>query len=93
VDRLISINVSFCQSSSAACRLARRCLSEFREYLDSIVNSKVFLLIGSPADFEKWILLIDLTLGVVLMSLLQGTSINWLLRKLGLVNLPTMAEN
>jgi CPA1 family monovalent cation:H+ antiporter len=47
------------------------------------------LALGLPADFEHRILIIDLTLGVVLMSLLiQGTSVSWLLRKLGLIEAP-----
>ena len=41
---------------------------------------------GLPADFEHRVMIIDLTLGVVLMSLLiQGVSVSWLLRKLGLI--------
>ncbi|MEZ7971932.1 MAG: cation:proton antiporter [Pseudomonadales bacterium] len=44
------------------------------------------LALGLPADFEHRIMIIDLTLGVVLMSLLiQGISVSWLLRKLGLI--------
>ena len=44
------------------------------------------LALGLPADFEHRVLIIDLTLGVVLMSLLiQGTTVSWLLRKLGLI--------
>ena len=44
------------------------------------------LALGLPADFEHRIMIIDLTLGVVLMSLLiQGISVGWLLRKLGLI--------
>ena len=47
------------------------------------------LALGLPADFEHRVLVIDLTLGVVLMSLLiQGTSVSWLLRKLGLIETP-----
>ena len=43
------------------------------------------LALGLPADFEHRVIIIDLTLGVVLMSLLlQGTSISWLLRRLGI---------
>ena len=44
------------------------------------------LALGLPADFEYRILIIDLTLGVVLMSLLiQGTTVSWLLKKLKIV--------
>lgn len=44
------------------------------------------LALGLPADFEHRVLIIDLTLGVVLMSLLiQGTTVSWLLRKLKIV--------
>ena len=44
------------------------------------------LALGLPADFEHRIMIIDLTLGVVLMSLLiQGIIVSWLLRKLGLI--------
>jgi CPA1 family monovalent cation:H+ antiporter len=44
------------------------------------------LALGLPADFEHRVMIIDLTLGVVLMSLLiQGTSISWLLRRLGVI--------
>lgn len=45
------------------------------------------LALGLPADFEHRILIIDLTLGVVLMSLLiQGTTVSTLLRKLKIVD-------
>ena len=48
--------------------------------------SPLALALGLPADFEHRIMIIDLTLGVVLMSLLiQGISVSWLLRKLGLI--------
>jgi len=44
------------------------------------------LALGLPADFEHRILIIDLTLGVVLMSLMiQGTTISVLLKKLKIV--------
>lgn len=44
------------------------------------------LALGLPADFEHRILIIDLTLGTVLLSLLiQGTTVNWLLKKLKIV--------
>lgn len=44
------------------------------------------LALGLPADFEHRVMIIDLTLGVVLMSLLiQGISVSWLLGKLGLI--------
>jgi len=44
------------------------------------------LALGLPADFEHRILIIDLTLGVVLMSLLiQGTTVSWLLKKLKVI--------
>ena len=47
------------------------------------------LALGLPADFEHRILIIDLTLGVVLMSLLlQGTTVSWLLVKLKLIEAP-----
>jgi len=47
------------------------------------------LALGLPSDFEHRVLIIDLTLGVVLMSLLlQGTSVGWLLRKLKLIEPP-----
>ena len=47
------------------------------------------LALSLPADFEHRVLVIDLTLGVVLMSLLiQGASVSWLLRKLGLIEAP-----
>jgi Na+/H+ antiporter len=47
------------------------------------------LALGLPADFEHRVMIIDLTLGVVLMSLLiQGTSISWLLRRLGVIEAP-----
>ena len=43
------------------------------------------LALGLPADFEHRVLIIDLTLGAVLLSLLiQGTSIGWLLNRLGI---------
>jgi CPA1 family monovalent cation:H+ antiporter len=44
------------------------------------------LVLGLPHDFEHRVLMLDLTLGVVLFSLLvQGTTIGALLRKLGLL--------
>jgi Na+/H+ antiporter len=44
------------------------------------------LALGLPADFEHRVMIIDLTLGVVLMSLLiQGTTVGWLLKKLKIV--------
>jgi CPA1 family monovalent cation:H+ antiporter len=44
------------------------------------------LALGLPADFEHRVMIIDLTLGVVLMSLLiQGTTVGWLLKKLKLI--------
>jgi CPA1 family monovalent cation:H+ antiporter len=44
------------------------------------------LALGLPADFEHRVMIIDLTLGVVLMSLLiQGIGVSWLLRRLGVV--------
>jgi Na+/H+ antiporter len=44
------------------------------------------LALGLPADFEHRVLIIDLTLGVVLMSLLiQGTTVGWLLKKLKVI--------
>jgi len=44
------------------------------------------LALGLPADFEHRVLIIDLTLGVVLMSLLiQGTTVSWLLKKLKVI--------
>jgi CPA1 family monovalent cation:H+ antiporter len=44
------------------------------------------LALGLPSGFEHRVMIIDLTLGVVLMSLLiQGVSISWLLCKLGLI--------
>lgn len=44
------------------------------------------LALGLPADFEHRIIIIDLTLGTVLLSLLiQGTTVNWLLKKLKVV--------
>jgi NhaP-type Na+/H+ or K+/H+ antiporter len=44
------------------------------------------LALGLPADFEHRVLVIDLTLGVVLMSLLiQGTTVGWLLKKLKVI--------
>ena len=47
------------------------------------------LALGLPADFEHRVMIIDLTLGVVLMSLLiQGTSISWLLRRLDVIGVP-----
>ena len=45
------------------------------------------LALGLPADFEHRVLIIDLTLGVVLMSLMtQGTTVSWLLKKLNIVD-------
>lgn len=45
------------------------------------------LVLGLPADFEHRVLLIDLTLGAVLMSLLiQGTTVGPLLKKLKIVD-------
>jgi len=47
------------------------------------------LALGLPADFEHRVMIIDLTLGVVLMSLLiQGIGVSWLLRRLGVVKTP-----
>ena len=44
------------------------------------------LVLGLPQDFEHRVLLLDLTFGVVLFSLLvQGTTTGMLLRKLGLL--------
>jgi Na+/H+ antiporter len=44
------------------------------------------LALGLPVDFEHRVLIIDLTLGVVLMSLLiQGTTVGWLLKKLKVI--------
>jgi CPA1 family monovalent cation:H+ antiporter len=44
------------------------------------------LVLGLPQDFEHRVLMLDLTLGVVLFSLLvQGTTTGALLRKLGLL--------
>ena len=44
------------------------------------------LALGLPTDFEHRVLIIDLTLGVVLMSLLiQGTTVSWLLKKLNVI--------
>jgi CPA1 family monovalent cation:H+ antiporter len=46
------------------------------------------LALGLPADFEHRVMIIDLTLGVVLMSLLiQGTTVGWLLKKLKIVGI------
>ncbi|MDG2277920.1 MAG: sodium:proton antiporter [Pseudomonadales bacterium] len=45
------------------------------------------LALGLPADFEHRTLILDMTLGVVLMSLLiQGTTVSWLLKRLNVIN-------
>ena len=49
-----------------------------------VVEGPLALALGLPADFEYRVLIIDLTLGAVLMSLLiQGTTISRLLNRLG----------